>query len=274
MKVNQREISPRTATKLLAANSENNRHLRDAHVAVLARDMKNGNWVENGETIIISNTGRLLDGQHRLSAIVKSGVGQKMVVVSDVPDSYITTIDQGASRGLHDALMVSGFKNVTALASTYRLVSGYIKRGYASASNYSKRRTSTEAIEFCKKNPLLLDAVSYFRHKRNVDADKRASVVSDTVWATMRFLLEEQHFETLDTFYERVELGLEIKRGCPSSFLRNLCIDTAAAGPRPSSNVLLHRTATYWNEYVKDHRLRKQIDLSSAPKAVIFGARY
>jgi len=255
MKVTQRVITPRTATKILSSNSENNRKIRDNHVAKLARDMTNGAWVDNGETIIISNTGELLDGQHRLSAIIKSGIKQKMVVVTGVPNEFITTIDQGASRGLHDALQVYGFKNSSALAATYRLVSSYKRRNYVCRSRHPKARSATEAIKFIEDNPVISDAVFIYRGKRSGGR----SVIPDTVWSAMYALLKVNYRSKLEEFHHRVELGLEITKGCPSYFLRDMYIENRSSKARVGSGVIMYDLVLYWNEFLSGNRLRKPI---------------
>ena len=62
LKITTERITPKQAEKYLEENIENNRPILDRHVAVLARDMKAGNWVQNGETIKFNGTGALLDG--------------------------------------------------------------------------------------------------------------------------------------------------------------------------------------------------------------------
>ena len=44
-------------------------------------EMQDGKWRLNGKTICFDSTGRLLNGQHRLSAVVRSGVTLTTVVV-------------------------------------------------------------------------------------------------------------------------------------------------------------------------------------------------
>jgi len=255
MKVTQRVITPRTATKILSSNSENNRKIRDNHVAKLARDMTNGAWEDNGETIIISKTGELLDGQHRLSAIIKSGLKQKMVVVTGVPNEVITTIDQGASRGLHDALQVYGFKNSSSLAATYRLVSSYKNRKYITRKRHSKARTSAEAIKLIEENPVISDAVFIYRRKR----PRGRSVIPESMWAAMYALIKVNYRERLEQFHHRVELGLDITKGCPSYFLRDQYLDKRTASTRGSSGVIMYDLVLYWNEFVNGKKLRKPI---------------
>ena len=66
-------ISPKLAQQMLAANTQN-RPLRDAATDLMAKDMAEGRWHLNGESIIFSSDGVLTDGQHRLTAVVRSGV--------------------------------------------------------------------------------------------------------------------------------------------------------------------------------------------------------
>src|SRR5258708_40251676 len=61
------EITPEMATQWLEKNTMN-RRIRQSDVDNLTGIMKRGQWELNGETIIISDTGDVLDGQHRLSA--------------------------------------------------------------------------------------------------------------------------------------------------------------------------------------------------------------
>ena len=46
--------------------------------------MRNGLWELNGAAIVIDEFGNLIDGQHRLSAVVESGTTQQFVVVRNV----------------------------------------------------------------------------------------------------------------------------------------------------------------------------------------------
>ena len=73
MKCEIMKVSPEMATKWLEKNIVN-RRIRDYKVNAYARDMKNGDWRLNGEAIVFNKSGQLVDGQHRLNAIAKSGV--------------------------------------------------------------------------------------------------------------------------------------------------------------------------------------------------------
>jgi hypothetical protein len=66
-------ITPDMAADLLAVNVSN-RNVRQRRVDQYARDMQVGRWQPTGEPITISDTGKLLNGQHRLMAVVQAGV--------------------------------------------------------------------------------------------------------------------------------------------------------------------------------------------------------
>lgn len=119
MKIEQIKVTPKQAAKWLESNMEQNRRLRPQHVATLARDMKAGNWKQTGETVKFNTMRLLIDGQHRLSAIVESGCTVELSVAWDVPSDSIMAIDTGKSRNPADVLAIAGLtkypKQVAAL---------------------------------------------------------------------------------------------------------------------------------------------------------------
>jgi len=94
-------ITPEKARELLKGNY-GNRPLRRTLVERLAQEMMTGNWQISHQGIAIAPDGRLLDGQHRLAAIVRSGVTVPMMVARNVPHEAFKVIDRGAKRSLVD----------------------------------------------------------------------------------------------------------------------------------------------------------------------------
>ena len=115
-----RKIGPAEAEALLAQN-EVNRRLRPNLVLAYAEDMSQGLWDgDNGEAIKISRTGKLKDGQHRLSAIVLSGAVMDLLVIDGVTDDAQKTMDQGSSRTASDVLRMGGIQNAAWTGSVAR----------------------------------------------------------------------------------------------------------------------------------------------------------
>ena len=74
---------------------QKNRKVDDNLVDRYAHQMKKGLWDVNGEGIIIAESGRLLNGQHRLHAVIKSGKTIQSVVIYGVEEEAFKTIDTG-----------------------------------------------------------------------------------------------------------------------------------------------------------------------------------
>lgn len=105
-------ITPQIAMEMLNLVGRQ-RKLKDKTVRSYARTMGMGGWKENGEAIIFDKNGCLVDGQHRLQAIVRSNTSHRMVVVREVEPDSINTIDIGKIRTMRDALGVGyGYERV------------------------------------------------------------------------------------------------------------------------------------------------------------------
>ena len=100
-------ITPDEARKFLA-NNPSNRHISENEVAKLAADMKEGRWMVTHQGIAISKTGRLLDGQHRLTAVIKAGIPVQMMVTFDVDEDAVEAIDRGRRRSIADVFTFEG----------------------------------------------------------------------------------------------------------------------------------------------------------------------
>ena len=137
------EMTPTKAMGMLEKNS-NNRSSRQALVEQYASDMRNGLWnAENGETIKVDSDGGLLDGQHRLMAVVESGVTVKMVVVTGLSPSGRETIDTGLSRTAGDILYLAGHtSDSTILATAAKYLCVLEERGIANITIYRPSKRS------------------------------------------------------------------------------------------------------------------------------------
>lgn len=101
-------VSPIFAARLLERNIEGNRNVRDYEVERYARSMRDGNWVNNGHPVCFSKSGRLIDGQHRLRAIMRAGTPVRLDIRVGVDDKAMPTIDAGIKRTGADQLRIAG----------------------------------------------------------------------------------------------------------------------------------------------------------------------
>ena len=108
MKFEHIEISPAGAAQMLQDTDIKNRKISMDRVRLYARDMMTGNWHDNGEPIQIDTDGNVVNGQHRLNAIVMANVPVMMTVVSDIPKCDAMIYDKGRGRSTTDTMRISG----------------------------------------------------------------------------------------------------------------------------------------------------------------------
>jgi hypothetical protein len=178
-------ITPAQAERYLERNT-NNRNIRPKHLDKLASDIVEGRWHMNGSSIVFNGDGTLLDGQHRLSAIVKAGVPVDMVVVRGVSKAAMATIDANITRKASDVAALRGYVNTNQLIGTVRLLIT-IRTGVLSDGE----RASTGAImEFLQKHPHIQDSTTAaFRYTKTIP------VTSVAAWHYLAFYIGGFHDE-------------------------------------------------------------------------------
>lgn len=81
-------ITPEQAQEYLNNNAKH-RPIKEKKVAEYMMEMEDGTWALNGKTICFDWNGRLLNGQHRLSAVVRSRVPLTTVVVRGLDPALV-----------------------------------------------------------------------------------------------------------------------------------------------------------------------------------------
>jgi hypothetical protein len=113
-------IDPKTAEEILAKRNERNRPPKPNKVQQFAADMTRSRWGLTGDTIKFGTDGRLLDGQNRLSAGVRSGKSFRTHVVFGIDPGLFGRMDIGKPRNAADILHIAGFKYASTLAAAIR----------------------------------------------------------------------------------------------------------------------------------------------------------
>ncbi len=117
------QVDPATAKRWLDNNLVNRRIDEDTVVAY-ARDMKGGVWLKTHQGIAFNDKGELIDGQHRLLAIVRTGITVTMMVTFGLPHGIqgremktMDAVDRGRPRSVADQLKIQhGIQNGSAIA--------------------------------------------------------------------------------------------------------------------------------------------------------------
>lgn len=112
-------VTPEMAAAWLTHNVAN-RTISAATVEQYASDMRHG-WPFTGQPITFDSDGRLIDGQHRLTAQVKADVVIEWLVITGVTPGTQDYIDIGRPRTVANQLQIKGVTFSNAIAAVARL---------------------------------------------------------------------------------------------------------------------------------------------------------
>jgi hypothetical protein len=143
------DITPEMAKECLSRNTHN-RPLSSRQINLLARDMLAGKFLYTGDSIKFDRNNVLRDGQHRLHAIVQSGVTVRMTVVTGLDPETQDVMDTGRKRTAGNAFALAGIPNGNVLAAAARIALLFDApiRGYGAAF------TNSEILEYVEANPV------------------------------------------------------------------------------------------------------------------------
>lgn len=102
-------ITKEIAEWMMKSNTGNPRKLSMSVAAKYAADMRGGRWGTDATPICFGKDGRLLNGQHRLTAVILSGVACTFLVLYDCESDMV--FDQGKTRSTGDILHSHGIGN-------------------------------------------------------------------------------------------------------------------------------------------------------------------
>lgn len=109
------EITPRKASDYLKANFTGNRKRSNVRVRRYANVMRRGHWRVTHEGIAFDDAGYLIDGQHRLQAVVESGESIQCLVVRGMPTEVYQAIGRPMMRRI-DAVATEEWIDARAVA--------------------------------------------------------------------------------------------------------------------------------------------------------------
>ncbi len=243
------KITPARAKRLLEMNTHTRRP-RPGLVDQLASDMSAGHWDLNGETIKISTSGVLLDGQHRLEAVVKSGVTIESFVTEGLKEISQETVDLGAKRVASDVLALRDEVNTPVLAALAKKVMIFVRAGYKDVQLPFNKPTTLEIADAVDQYPMLREATAFaLAHRRALPLGP--SVLAFAYWACL--MKDETDAEV---FFDAVVTGANLSHGEPALTLRNKLVEkrSATRGALDEREILAYAFRA-WNAYRAGRKL-------------------
>lgn len=206
-------ITPDVARDILASNSHN-RNLRSARVIQLVEALRRGEWVLNGETIKIAEDGTLIDGQHRLQAVLDSGVSIETLVMRNMPMDVQDTVDTGRRRRLADILAIEGHSDSHALGAALSMLYRFRTNKRIDYS-HSGAPSPQQALELLAREPGIRDSV---REARRVTKHVGGPI---GIFSALHYLFMEVDPAAATEFFNRLADGADLRKDDPLLHLRN-----------------------------------------------------
>lgn len=229
-------ITPDTARAMLTT-SKGNRSLKSAKVESLVRDIQRGKFALNGESIIVSDSGNLLDGHHRLTACVKANSAIWSVVVRGIPEAAGKTQDTGASRTSGDHLSLSGYPNSNNLSAVICCILS-AEKGRPRSANPS----TTEVFDFIEANPDIHESAKFAATKAYPRA---GNILGAIYFAACR----NGEREVAQRFKEVFATGVPAYSGCPAHLLRERLNKQALKGEKLPLQMVHRLFAAAWEKF-------------------------
>jgi hypothetical protein len=247
-------VTPKLADKWLGSQTRNRSVNRPA-VLGYRRDMLDGRWTFTGEPIQFDIEGRLINGQHRLTALSLLD-GQidtiTFLVVRGLPPEAQLSMDQGRRRSSGQQLQLTGFKNATAMSSGIRLymlwnTERLFTRKWDDAVNIS----TASILAFAQANPELIE---HANSKYGVirDAGLRHS-------SGMAFVLKLglDNAETVNLFFDELHALVNQPEGSALLALNRRLTRARLEGLKLSDVDQLAFLVRTWNHWINGTRAGK-----------------
>ncbi|MER5301346.1 hypothetical protein ABT039_17990 [Streptomyces lasiicapitis] len=250
-------LHPQLASRLLRRNTKN-RNVRAAAVEDYVRDIQANTWPLNGEAIKLDVQGNVLDGQHRLYAVVKADEPVTTFIVGGLPPETQATMDSGLRRTTADALSLAEESNATTVAAILRRVWTWQQGDRKFTRRISP--TTAESKALLVKHPEI-------RRSAEIAMRTRAAFphIPQSALGTAHFLFNAIDPDQCTWFFQRLGDGVELSSGHPILALRaRVTSERAKEGQIAWARHLAYLVST-WNAVREDRPLTRLVVRPEAP---------
>lgn len=235
-------ITPELAEAMLYYNNRN-RPVKTGKVEQYKTQMLEGKWKTTRVPIIFS-TQRIIDGQHRLMAIIESGVTITADIVFGAPDESFAYIDIGAKRSTSDIFAINGVVNSVKLSAMARIIWQYDRGGRGSITGNGSDISSADLYqEFLKM-------ANIEQSLRIVSMFKRTRLASPTLMGALHYICARKSRKDADYFFSvACDGGAERIKNAPETVLHKRLILNATSIEKLSRDSIARLTFSLWNRY-------------------------
>ena len=225
-------VTPEMAVAFLEAN-KHNRPLNDQHVKRLCRQIVEDKWIVNGDSIKFADTGDVLDGQHRLWAVIYAKLPIRTLVVRGVPNRAFNTIDTlRKTRSAADMLYLRGMTKYRQVAAGGLMWLVRYERGIIEDWKAPQNRIENSDVER-----------AFERHSAMAHAAERAAqlryVHVPTMLAFVYYVIAQQNESVANRMMDTLNDSTDATQDDPFFLLRAYMIARAKKPKDPVMTIAL-----------------------------------
>lgn len=247
------DVTPDLAEKMLSHNTQN-RNKSDGSIYSYLADMQKGEWRFSGDPIRFHKNGKLLDGQHRLTAISRLNAGEtvRALVITGLDDEDQMIMDQGRKRTPGDQLSIKGVDHSHLVASAIKWIilyqSGVL---FSDRKKQPSYHTTPTIVRWMEEHP---DQVGFIT---SIAKDCMAAPVPPSILAAVACIAAELDGELAAEFVSAIRTGVGQDSGSPILALRNRAINSRINKRRDSDRDMFGLIAKSWNAWVTGKSITK-----------------
>lgn len=228
-------VTPQLADKWLGQNTRNYRKLKNNPVLKFAGILERGEWKLTPDCIAFDTEGRLMNGQHRLTAICVTGISAELGVMRGLEPEAEDVMDGGLARKIADALEHRGEHDVNRLGSALRWLYRLDLIEDLDGSEDTRETTGVSSIppDRVPTTPMLLrylddnpDIRDSLKATRSIIQELRMKGGLVAACHYRMKLIDEQD---CDLFWDKLESGADLRPRDPIYLLRKMMTANATA---------------------------------------------
>lgn len=246
------DITPEIAADILQTRNNKNRPINHPTVDYYAHQMKKGAWMLNGEGVQFSKEGELLNGQHRLLAVVKADMTIRMFLIFNIDKEAFATYDLQRTRTAADLFNMEGIKNANNLAAvTNRYIALTKQEGDAKTSQKKKMYTKHEQLMEYLNNRDLFDEVYEVVEKCYF---KMALLTTTEYGAYMTFLIKDLKHdkEKVFSFFRQLVVLEQPEKHKSIGLLRDILFKDKAKPQKMTQTYRYAYVVKAWRAYIQN----------------------
>lgn len=248
------EIDRRRAKEILAKNPINRRR-NQRTIDLYAEQMNKGLWRLSNDAISFDVKGNLINGQHRLSALLQSNCSSlQFLVAYALPENSFEIMDNGKPRSVADVLSIEKIPNYTNVASIVKRKMSLMKRSDMEASRNHTKSSNSLILEEYKRHKLNYDEIAREASRLR---DKQALLTVSDYGGHIAYLFIEMlyPYDQVITFFREL-VGLIPETHSVINLYRSKIINDMASIKKAPPQVKECYLIKTWNAYISGTTLK------------------